>query len=94
MRLDKLTTAFQQALAEAQSLAVARDNPYIEPAHLLAAMLTTAIGFCAATVMLLPMSTSFGLTMGAAITLVYVLTIFALPTLVVAADERRLRRGA
>ncbi len=39
MRLDKLTTAFQQALAEAQSLAVARDNPYIEPAHLLAAML-------------------------------------------------------
>ncbi|HOM13741.1 MAG TPA: ATP-dependent chaperone ClpB, partial [Rubrivivax sp.] len=28
-----------QALAEAQSLAVARDNPYIEPAHLLAAML-------------------------------------------------------
>jgi len=39
MRVDKLTTAFQQALAEAQSLAVARDNPYIEPAHLLAAML-------------------------------------------------------
>jgi ATP-dependent Clp protease ATP-binding subunit ClpB len=39
MRFDKLTTAFQQALAEAQSLAVARDNPYIEPSHLLAAML-------------------------------------------------------
>ena len=39
MRLDKLTTAFQQALAEAQSLAIARDNPYVEPAHLLAAML-------------------------------------------------------
>ena len=39
MRLDKLTTAFQQALAEAQSLAVARDNPYIEPSHVLAAML-------------------------------------------------------
>ncbi len=39
MRIDKLTTAFQQALGEAQSLAVARDNPYIEPAHLLAAML-------------------------------------------------------
>ena len=34
MRLDKLTTAFQQALGEAQSLAVARDNPYIEPAHM------------------------------------------------------------
>ncbi len=39
MRLDKLTTAFQQALGDAQSLAVARDNPYIEPSHLLAAML-------------------------------------------------------
>jgi ATP-dependent Clp protease ATP-binding subunit ClpB len=39
MRFDKLTTAFQQALADAQSAAVARDNPYIEPAHLLQAML-------------------------------------------------------
>ena len=39
MRLDKLTTKFQQALADAQSLAVAHDNPYIEPPHLLAAML-------------------------------------------------------
>ncbi|HMM83989.1 ATP-dependent chaperone ClpB [Azohydromonas sp.] len=39
MRFDKLTTAFQQALGDAQSLAVARDNPYIEPQHLLAAML-------------------------------------------------------
>jgi ATP-dependent Clp protease ATP-binding subunit ClpB len=39
MRFDKLTTAFQQALGDAQSLAVARDNPYIEPAHLLASML-------------------------------------------------------
>ena len=44
MRLDKLTTAFQQALAEAQSLAVARDNPYIEPAHVLAAMLVQPDG--------------------------------------------------
>ena len=44
MRLDKLTTAFQQALGEAQSLAVARDNPYIEPSHLLAAMLQQADG--------------------------------------------------
>ena len=39
MRFDKLTTKFQQALADAQSLAVAHDNAYIEPAHLLAAML-------------------------------------------------------
>ncbi|MCC6250527.1 MAG: AAA family ATPase, partial [Rubrivivax sp.] len=44
MRFDKLTTAFQQALADAQSLAVARDNPYIEPAHLLAAMLQQTDG--------------------------------------------------
>ncbi|MBL8345691.1 MAG: ATP-dependent chaperone ClpB [Rubrivivax sp.] len=39
MRQDKLTTAFMQALGDAQSMAVARDNPYIEPAHVLAAML-------------------------------------------------------
>mgnify|MGYP001377359442 CR=1 FL=1 len=44
MRIDKMTTAFQQALAEAQSLALARDNPYIEPAHLLSAMLQQAGG--------------------------------------------------
>ena len=44
MRIDKLTTAFQQALADAQSAAVARGNPYIEPAHLLAAMLVQADG--------------------------------------------------
>ncbi|MEO8057614.1 MAG: ATP-dependent chaperone ClpB [Burkholderiales bacterium] len=44
MRIDKLTTKFQEALADAQSLAVARDNPYIEPAHLLAAMLAQADG--------------------------------------------------
>ncbi len=44
MRLDKLTTKFQEALADAQSLAVTRDNPYIEPAHLLAAMLAQAEG--------------------------------------------------
>ena len=44
MRLDKLTTAFAQALAEAQSLAVARDNPYIEPCHVLAAMLAQPDG--------------------------------------------------
>src|SRR5512134_161373 len=44
MRLDKLTTAFQQALADAQSLAVARDNPYIEPAHLLSTMLSQPDG--------------------------------------------------
>ena len=39
MRFDKLTTAFQQAFLEAESLANGRDNPYIEPQHLLAAML-------------------------------------------------------
>jgi len=44
MRIDKLTTAFQGALQEAQSAAVARDNPYIEPQHLLAAMLAQPDG--------------------------------------------------
>ncbi len=44
MRIDKLTTAFQQALQDAQSAAVARSNPYIEAAHLLAAMLAQPDG--------------------------------------------------
>ncbi|TMH61282.1 MAG: ATP-dependent chaperone ClpB [Betaproteobacteria bacterium] len=39
MRLDKLTTKFQQALADAQSLALGNDNGFIEPQHLLAALL-------------------------------------------------------
>ncbi|MGE0497201.1 MAG: ATP-dependent chaperone ClpB [Ramlibacter sp.] len=39
MRLDKLTTKFQEALGDAQSLALANDNAYIEPVHVLAAML-------------------------------------------------------
>ena len=39
MRQDKLTTKFQEALSDAQSLALANDNGYIEPAHLLLAML-------------------------------------------------------
>ncbi len=39
MRMDKLTSRFQQALADAQSLAVGRDNTIIEPAHLLLALL-------------------------------------------------------
>src|SRR5688500_11476762 len=39
MRLDKLTTKFQEALGEAQTLALANDHAYIEPAHLLVAML-------------------------------------------------------
>jgi ATP-dependent Clp protease ATP-binding subunit ClpB len=44
MRIDKLTTKFQEALADAQSIAVANDNPYIEPAHLLSAMLAQSDG--------------------------------------------------
>ena len=39
MRTDKLTTKFQQALGEAQTLALGADHAYIEPAHLLLAML-------------------------------------------------------
>ena len=44
MRLDKFTTTFQEALSDAQSLANGRDNPYVEPAHLLTAMLAQADG--------------------------------------------------
>jgi ATP-dependent Clp protease ATP-binding subunit ClpB len=39
MRMDKLTSRFQQALSDAQSLAVGRDHNLIEPAHLLVALL-------------------------------------------------------
>jgi len=39
MRVDKFTTKLQEALAEAQSLAVGQDHPYIEPQHLLSALL-------------------------------------------------------
>jgi ATP-dependent Clp protease ATP-binding subunit ClpB len=38
MRQDKLTSKFQMALADAQSLAVGRDHQFIEPAHLMLAL--------------------------------------------------------
>src|SRR4051812_46236924 len=40
MRQDKLTTKLQEALSDAQSLAVGNDNQYIEPVHLLTALLS------------------------------------------------------
>jgi ATP-dependent Clp protease ATP-binding subunit ClpB len=39
MRMDKMTSKFQSALADAQSLAVGRDHQFIEPAHLMLAIL-------------------------------------------------------
>ena len=39
MRPDKFTAKFQQALAEAQSLAVGRDHAFVEPAHVLLALI-------------------------------------------------------
>jgi ATP-dependent Clp protease ATP-binding subunit ClpB len=42
MRFDKFTTKFQQALADAQSLAVGQDNQFIEPQHLLLALMNDA----------------------------------------------------
>ena len=39
MRVDKFTTKLQEALSDAQSLAVGNDNQYIDPVHLLAALL-------------------------------------------------------
>ncbi len=44
MRFDKLTTPFQTAIQDAQSLALGNDNPYIEPVHLLAALLNQQDG--------------------------------------------------
>lgn len=44
MRLDRLTTKFQEALSDAQSLAVGKDNPTVEPAHVLLAMLKQGEG--------------------------------------------------
>src|SRR5205823_5140374 len=44
MRMDKLTSRFQQSLADAQSLALGRDHQFIEPAHVLLAMLDGAGG--------------------------------------------------
>ena len=38
MRFDKFTTKLQEALAEAQSAALGQDHQYIEPQHLLAAL--------------------------------------------------------
>ncbi len=44
MRMDKLTSRFQQALADAQSLAVGRDHSVIEPAHLMTALVDQSDG--------------------------------------------------
>ncbi|PIQ38141.1 MAG: type VI secretion system ATPase TssH, partial [Lysobacterales bacterium CG17_big_fil_post_rev_8_21_14_2_50_64_11] len=44
MRMDKLTSRFQQALADAQSLAVGRDHNLIEPVHLLIALIDESGG--------------------------------------------------
>ena len=44
MRIDKFTTKFQEALSEAQTLALGADHAYIEPSHLLLALLRQADG--------------------------------------------------
>jgi ATP-dependent Clp protease ATP-binding subunit ClpB len=44
MRLDKLTTKLQEALSDAQSLAVGNDNQYIDPVHILIALLNQEDG--------------------------------------------------
>ena len=44
MRMDKLTSRFQQALSEAQSMAIGRDHSMIEPAHVLLALLDESGG--------------------------------------------------
>lgn len=42
MRIDKLTTKFQQALADAQSLALQHNHPYLEPVHVVSSLLSEA----------------------------------------------------
>ena len=44
MRQDKFTTKFQEALADAQSVALGHDHAYIEPSHLVLAMLAQTDG--------------------------------------------------
>ena len=44
MNIEKFTTKFQQAIAEAQSLAIGKDNQFIEPVHLLNALLNQQDG--------------------------------------------------
>ncbi|MCP6374112.1 hypothetical protein NL455_29970, partial [Klebsiella pneumoniae] len=39
MRLDRFTSKFQMAISDAQSLALGRDHQYIEPTHLMVALL-------------------------------------------------------
>ncbi|MFP3013746.1 MAG: ATP-dependent chaperone ClpB [Arsenophonus sp. NC-QC1-MAG3] len=55
MHFDYLTNKFQQALADAQSLAIGRDNQFIEPVHLLVALLDQEGGI------LRPLLTSIGI---------------------------------
>ena len=46
MRMDKLTSKFQMAIADAQSLALGRENNFIEPEHLMKALLDQQGGSC------------------------------------------------
>ena len=50
MRADRLTSKLQSALADAQSLAIGRDNNQIEPVHLLQSMLSQQGGLRQTTV--------------------------------------------
>ncbi|EIJ71639.1 ATP-dependent chaperone ClpB [Pasteurella bettyae] len=59
MNIEKFTTKFQQALAEAQSLALGKDNQYIEPVHVLSALLNQQDGSVA------PILTSTGVNLSA-----------------------------
>ena len=42
MRMDRLTSKFQEALSDAQSLAVGRDHQFVEPVHLMVARCSTS----------------------------------------------------
>ena len=58
MNIEKFTTKFQEALSEAQSLAIGKDNQFIEPVHLLTALLNQQGGSIA------PILTASGVNVG------------------------------
>lgn len=58
MRLNRLTNKFQLALADAQSLALGHDNQFIEPLHLMSALLNQEGGSVS------PLLTSAGINAG------------------------------
>ena len=78
----------RHSATEATTTALATMGP-----HILASALTTVVGFGAACVLALPLAVSFGLLVGGALTLVYLVSMFVLPVLLARWDDRGLSGG-